>query len=138
MRVSWRRRRKGAAAQAVVEFALVLPVLALITMSVIDFGRAYFAYEALANSAREGARYCALKLTTSSLSGRVTGEVNGTVSGVTVTPSTCPSVTQGNPVTVTVHASFTPVTPLIQTVVRAATGSSSIGIQAAATMMMTQ
>ena len=39
------------------EFALVLPVLLLVIIGVLDLGRAFFSSIALANIAREGARY---------------------------------------------------------------------------------
>lgn len=42
--------------QSLVEFALVLPVLLLLFMGILDFGRAVFAYNSLSNAAREGAR----------------------------------------------------------------------------------
>jgi TadE-like protein len=42
--------------QALVEFALALPVLLVIFMGLFDFGRAVFAYNSVSNAAREGAR----------------------------------------------------------------------------------
>ncbi len=39
------------------EFALILPVLLLMTVGVFEFGRAFYAYNAIANAARESARY---------------------------------------------------------------------------------
>ena len=48
--------RRGARGGAIVEFALILPVFLLIVMMVIDLGRAFSTYEAIANAAREGAR----------------------------------------------------------------------------------
>ncbi len=39
------------------EFALIIPVLLLIVIAIIDFGRAIYAYSVVANCAREGARY---------------------------------------------------------------------------------
>jgi Flp pilus assembly protein TadG len=42
--------------QALVEAALVFPVLLLIMLAVVDFGRAYYTGVALMNAAREGAR----------------------------------------------------------------------------------
>lgn len=42
--------------QALTEFALVLPVLLLILLALFDFGRAIYAFNAVSNSAREGAR----------------------------------------------------------------------------------
>jgi Flp pilus assembly protein TadG len=42
--------------QALVEFALVFPVFLIILFGIVDFGRAIYAYNTLANAAREGAR----------------------------------------------------------------------------------
>lgn len=42
---------------SLVEFALILPVLMLILMGIFDLGRAFYAYNVIANAAREGARY---------------------------------------------------------------------------------
>ena len=39
-----------------VELALVLPVLILITLGMVDYGRAYYFQVAITNAAREGAR----------------------------------------------------------------------------------
>jgi len=47
------RSRSG---QAVVEFALVLPVFMLLLFGAIEFGRAYYDLHLLTNAAREGAR----------------------------------------------------------------------------------
>lgn len=43
--------------QELVEYALILPIMMLILMSILDLGRAVYYYSALHNSAREGARY---------------------------------------------------------------------------------
>ncbi|NOZ71138.1 MAG: pilus assembly protein [Chloroflexi bacterium] len=50
------RRQRGS---SLIEFALILPVLLLLTLGVADMGRAYSAHLALMNGAREGARYLA-------------------------------------------------------------------------------
>lgn len=44
-------------AQTMVEFALVFPLLLLITYGIIEFGRMLFIYTSITNAAREGARY---------------------------------------------------------------------------------
>lgn len=49
-----RPRSRG---QSMVEFALVLPILALLMFAVVDFGRAFFMYLSAASGARDGARY---------------------------------------------------------------------------------
>ncbi len=42
--------------QSLVEFALILPIFVLIVVGIFDLGRAFFAYIAIANAAREGVR----------------------------------------------------------------------------------
>lgn len=54
-------KRKG---QAVVEFALVLPVFILLLMGAVEFGRAYLDLHLLTNAAREGARVGSLPQST--------------------------------------------------------------------------
>jgi len=52
--------RDGRGGQAVVEFALILPVFMLMLFGAIEFGRAYYTLHLLTNAAREGARTGAL------------------------------------------------------------------------------
>lgn len=49
-------RRGRSRGQTLAEFALVLPVLIVMLMGIFDLGRAIFAYNAITNAAREGAR----------------------------------------------------------------------------------
>ncbi len=53
-----RRPRSGdpRAGQALVEFALVAPILLLLLLGIVDFARAWNVYEVLTDAAREGAR----------------------------------------------------------------------------------
>jgi len=51
-----RMHRPRSRGQALVEFALVLPVLLLMLFGIIDFGRAIYAYNTLANASRAGVR----------------------------------------------------------------------------------
>lgn len=44
---------------ALVEFALVLPLLLLLSLTVVELGRAFWHYKVLVQSAREAARYLA-------------------------------------------------------------------------------
>ncbi len=44
-------------AQTMVEFALVFPLILIITYGIMEFGRMIWIYAAVTNSAREGARY---------------------------------------------------------------------------------
>jgi len=46
-------------AQSLVEFALVAPVLIILLLGAIDFGRVYFAHVSVTNAARNGADFAA-------------------------------------------------------------------------------
>lgn len=50
-------RRSG---QALVEFALVVPLLLILILGVVEFGRAWNAYQVVTDAAREGARISAV------------------------------------------------------------------------------
>jgi len=52
-----RHPRFGSRGQSLVEFALVLPVLLLLALGTIDYGRVYFDYISVTNAARNGAVY---------------------------------------------------------------------------------
>jgi hypothetical protein len=53
-----RTRRSGrSAGQALVEFALILPIIVMLTAGLIDGARAILAYNTVSNAAREGARF---------------------------------------------------------------------------------
>ena len=60
-------RRRG---QALVEFALVLPIFLLILVALFDLGRAVFAYNTLTNAAREGVRLAIVNQDTASIIAR--------------------------------------------------------------------
>ena len=47
----------GRRGQAVVEFALIIPVFLLLLLAAVDFGRMFFTYIQANNAAREGAAY---------------------------------------------------------------------------------
>lgn len=49
--------RKGEDGQAMVEFALILPIFLLILCGIIDFGWLFYNQLSLNNACREGARY---------------------------------------------------------------------------------
>ncbi|MFT4471609.1 TadE/TadG family type IV pilus assembly protein [Arthrobacter sulfonylureivorans] len=52
-----RNSERGAAA---VEMAIVLPLLVLILMGIMEFGRVFYVQISLSHAAREGARYAAI------------------------------------------------------------------------------
>src|SRR3989442_15764994 len=49
-------RRRAHSGQSLVEFALILPVLALLVLGAVDLTRAFYYYIALENASREAAR----------------------------------------------------------------------------------
>ena len=60
MKLPLHRHRPRTRGQAMVEFAIILPVLALLLVMAVDFGRVFFGWVALNNMARAGANYAAL------------------------------------------------------------------------------
>lgn len=54
------RRLKGENGQDIVEFALVLPILAALLFGIIDYGWIFINQARVANAAREGARFAVM------------------------------------------------------------------------------
>lgn len=52
-----RRRKIEGQAQAIVEFAIVLPILLLVLVGIFEVGRYLFIYSAVTNASRNAARY---------------------------------------------------------------------------------
>jgi hypothetical protein len=102
--------------QGLVEMALVGVVLVLILSGVIDLGRAYFAYIAVADAATEGAAYGATfsDRSESEITERVVRSSGG---GVSIDPNLVSVVADTQSITVTVAYTQTLITPLIQTLV---------------------
>jgi Flp pilus assembly protein TadG len=70
-----RRRERGA---ALVEAAITVPIILLISVGIFEFGRAYQTWEVMTNAAREGARLAVLEGTTD---GDVRTRVNSYLTG---------------------------------------------------------
>jgi hypothetical protein len=114
-----------------VEAALVLPLLLLFLVGIADVGRAFTTSLALANAAREGARHCALHPGDSAgTRARAAAELGDHVVA-DVAAVTCPTAPRGQPVTVAVAATFTPLTPYVSTL-----AGGPIRIEAPATMVV--
>lgn len=94
---------------ALVEFALVLPLLLVLVMGIIDFGRAYQTQIMLTNAVREGARLGATGASTSAITSRV--DATDGVTGATISVTNAQGTT-GQSVTVQVRYNFTMITPL--------------------------
>lgn len=95
---------------ALIEMAFVLPLLLVLAMGMLDFGRAFHTKSVLDQAAREGAR---IAVVTSPDVDLVTARVNEVLasSGVTATGVDVDGPTPTHMVTVTVSTTFTFVTP---------------------------
>lgn len=128
-RLSTRRNRAG---QALVEFALVIPVFLLLLVGLFDLGRAVFAYNTLTNAAREGARLAIVNQDEPSIiehAKNASAIVELNVPNVDVdfwqinndgTPDTstpCNLVANGCLAVVTFEATYQPITPIISNIV---------------------
>ncbi len=122
--------RVDARGQALVEFALVLPILILIFMGTIDLGRGIYAYNVVANAARDGVRYGIVNpddtngIRSQALANTVALDP-GQIDSPTIACS--PSCSSGNRMTVAVTYHFQPVTPLFPTI--PVTGRSTMTIE---------
>lgn len=115
-----RGRRRG---QALVEFALVLPIFLLVLVGLFDLGRAVFAYNSITNGAREGARLAIVNQSTALIKQRA---INQVAIAETADPSvtiafyrdatlttTCTTATVGCMVSVEFQSTYRPITPII-------------------------
>jgi len=116
-RLSTRRFARSDSGAAMVEFAIVLPILIMFLLGIIDFGRAFFLYNNLTNAVREGARLGAVQMpnvNVAAVQTRVTDRVRQFTSNPSAAPSVSVSSTAQD-VTVTVNGyAFQPITPLPQ------------------------
>ncbi len=88
------RSRRDDRGAAMVEFAIVLPVLLLILLGIIEFGRAYNAQVSIQAAAREGARELALRHSSTDVeSATRDGAPSVTIDGIAQTP--CPATGDG-------------------------------------------
>jgi Flp pilus assembly protein TadG len=65
------RRGRDDRGQALVEFALLVPILLLLILGVVEFGRAWNAYQVITDAAREGARVAVVNNTSANVADSV-------------------------------------------------------------------
>lgn len=111
--MSIRHNQKG---QALVELALVLPVLLLVLMAIVDFGRVFHGHLAVTSAARQGAREASLGRTDTEIVGVVRlAAVPLTPAQITVTVTPAFSARHaGTSIEVTVSYAIDILTPLIE------------------------
>ena len=104
--------------QALVELALILPLLFLLVFGIIEFGRALYIKNAISNAAREGARRAAVTAPwttaqTDALKDYVKSTIQVDQTGIVITisssPNSPPLSGQGDSVTVNVALPFNPI-----------------------------
>ena len=125
-----KRRIRGERGAALIEMALTLPLLLLVTMGAVEFGRAYQHWQVLTNAAREGARIAVLpgvnddavkaRVTTYMTAGRLTTPAAATI---TVTRNT--ALGAGTASTVVVDYPFTFI--MLQPVAQLVAGGPAVG-----------
>jgi Flp pilus assembly protein TadG len=101
-----RRNGRRESGQAAVEFALVLPILALLLFGIIQFGITFNNYVTLTDATRAGARKAAVSRFATDPSGATEAAVRGSAGSLddgslNVAVSTSPGWTSGGEVTVT-------------------------------------
>lgn len=138
------RRAAGERGSALLETALTLPLILLLTVGIFEFGRAYETWQVLVNAAREGARVAVLpNATASDVTSRVTAYMqmgqlsNAAQAGVTV--STVPiaigaSTANASQVTISYPFNFMVLQPVANLVVKGSTLGSPITLTASAVM----
>lgn len=107
-----RRFRRTDAGQALVEFALVLPVMLMMLFALVDFGRGFYTWLVVTNAAREGARVGATQKPLTDIQQRILDSATGvdtTDLTITVTNVQGP---RGQPIVVDLSYDFQFVTPI--------------------------
>ena len=128
-----------------IEAAMTLPLLLLVCVGIIEFGRLYQTWQVMTNAAREGARIAVLpSLPSGGVDTRVrqylqSGGLNSdSTVGVNVTPVNVSigsgGTASGSRVTVTYPFTFMVLQPIAQLVVSGATAGAPITLESAATM----
>lgn len=112
-----RRRRWLPAAvrergQALVEFALILPIMLLLICALVDFGRAYYTWLMVTNAAREGARVGATQQPESAINARILDSIDGLDASSLTIAVTNAQGPRGEPVDVDLTYNFEFVTPI--------------------------
>ncbi len=103
------RQKEG---QALVEFALVIPILIVIILAITEFGRLWMTMNVLTGAAREGARAAAVNELGTTFANNAAQNVM-TAAGMTGTTVTVSGPNAANEMTVTVQMDYTVLTGTI-------------------------
>jgi Flp pilus assembly protein TadG len=105
-----KKRNRG---QAIVEFALILPIFLLLVLGSMEFGLVFHQYQIVTSASREGARAATLGGTDAEVRAAVNSAASTINSGALTTTISPAARVRGNAVTVTVTNPVTIQTPLI-------------------------
>lgn len=98
--------------QALVEFAMIVPLLLLLLFALIDFGRGFYTWLLVTNAAREGARVAATQQGASPVITRINDSISGLEpSALTITLTNIQGA-RGEPVEVDLVYDFEFVSPI--------------------------
>jgi Flp pilus assembly protein TadG len=103
------RQKEG---QALVEFALVVPILIVIVLAITEFGRVWMTMNVLTGAAREGVRVAAVNELGTTFANNAAQNVM-TAAGMTGTTVTVSGPNAANEMTVTVQMDYTVLTGTI-------------------------
>jgi Flp pilus assembly protein TadG len=108
------RRRSKRCGAAVVEFAVLAPILFLLIFGMIEYGRMVMVQQLITNAAREGARVAILDgMTNDDVEDAVQDKVGGAITildtDVTTDPADITTAAAGAAITVTVGVNFSDV-----------------------------
>lgn len=137
-----KRLFKNQRGSALIETAITIPIVLLISVGIFEFGRAYQTWQVLTNAAREGARVAVINGTTDQ---RVTDTVRNYLSSGRITSPGSASITitrnvvingtdTASRITINYPFNFIVLNPVARLVVRNANVGAPVTMQSIATM----
>ena len=140
MRTNLRKNERGA---ALLETAITIPIILLISVGIFEFGRAYQTWQVLTNSAREGARVAVLagtsdaQVTDAVRSYMKSGKLAGATTAVISVERNVPfnATATGSRITVSYPFNFTVLNPVMKLISKGSTTGKGITTMVSSAMM---
>lgn len=110
--MKWLKKREEG--QSLVEFALVLPILLILLLTIVEFGQIFFSYLVIQNASRDGARYGSVMTTDIEIEQIILQKTESLdQSNLTITISPAPNLrVRGNQVSVLINYQVVLFTPI--------------------------
>jgi Flp pilus assembly protein TadG len=135
------KRLKGQRGAALLETAITLPIILLVSVAIFEFGRAYQTWQVLTNAAREGARIAVLPdYTDTDVTTTVRNYLNGgrlpnaATAGINVVRNVPFGTTTASQVTVNYPFQFMVLGPVARLVQRTSTAGAPLTMTSSALM----